>query len=306
MGCSSTDGRGSSRALPLLGFAKVQHPSARNGAGACESPPSTSAMRVRSDSHQTRSLRALQSTGRSSGRFRAPRCRGQPDHLRLPSLSFLPTSTACSAHHRAGLLHPAADPGVRPVSRAWQPTGAGTWGSAMPTAVLPPGILSQGRRTLRSVSPVRSHPPAKARSKPQPLPSLTPASPTFLLLSGQPDHSGPPRLASRPFTVGLPLSPLQSRLCSPPLPKLFRADIRGAPGATTRPQGLAPRTDPLHRQGVAASPVPDASMGFLLCTHRPRGPAPPRRPAPRSREVDRLQRFCCVTSVAKRSHPGPT
>jgi hypothetical protein len=82
-------------------------------------------------------------------------------------------------------------------------------------------------------------------------------------------------------------------------------DIDGAPGATTRPQGLPPRTDPLHRPDVAARPVPDASMGFLLCTHRPRGP-PPKRPPPKRWKVDRLQRFCCVASVAKRSHPGPT
>lgn len=57
----------------------------------------------------------------------------------------------------------------------------------------------------------------------------------------------------------------------------FEPDIRGAPGAATRPQGLSPRTDPLHPHSVAALPVPDASMGFLLCTHRPRGP-PPKRP----------------------------
>lgn len=68
-------------------------------------------------------------------------------------MSFLPTSTACSAHHPAGLLHPAADHGVRPVSRLERPTGGGTWGSAMPSAVLPPRIFSQGRTTLRSFLP---------------------------------------------------------------------------------------------------------------------------------------------------------
>jgi hypothetical protein len=180
-------------------------------------------MRVRSDFHQTRPLRALQPAAckhMAVWPLRALQGRGQPDHLRLPSVSFLPTSTACSAHHLAGLLHPAADHGVRPVSRLQRPTGSGTWGSAMPPAVLPPGIFSQGRTTLRSFSPVRSHPTSAVRPKSRPHLSLTPASPTLLLPSGRPDHSGSPRLASGPFTVGLPLSPLQPRLCSPLLSPL--------------------------------------------------------------------------------------
>jgi len=39
-----------------------------------------------------------------------------PPLERIPSLSFLPTSTVSSAHGIAGLLHPAADHGVRLVS----------------------------------------------------------------------------------------------------------------------------------------------------------------------------------------------
>jgi hypothetical protein len=38
----------------------------------------------------------------------------RPEHV--PSLPFFPTSTVCSTWHFAGLLHPAADPGVRHVS----------------------------------------------------------------------------------------------------------------------------------------------------------------------------------------------
>jgi hypothetical protein len=37
-------------------------------------------------------------------------------HRRVPSTGVLTTSTACSAAGPAGLLHPASDPGVRPVS----------------------------------------------------------------------------------------------------------------------------------------------------------------------------------------------
>jgi hypothetical protein len=39
----------------------------------------------------------------------------EPSRLHLPSLSFLPTSTACSTHRAAGLLHPAASHEVRQV-----------------------------------------------------------------------------------------------------------------------------------------------------------------------------------------------
>jgi len=64
-------------------------------------PPPTSAARVRS---------------------RPPRGvvfgRVLPNTRRLPPLSFLPTSAACSANCSAGLLHPAASHGVRAVSSA--------------------------------------------------------------------------------------------------------------------------------------------------------------------------------------------
>jgi hypothetical protein len=154
--------------------------------------------------------------------------------------------------------------------------------------------------------------------------SLTPASPTILLLLARPDLSSSPRLASWPFTVGLPLSPLLPRLCHDPFESLLpQALFRDAgechreptsaapPGAAARPQGLPPRTDPLHRQGVSARPVPDASMGFVLCTHRPRGPGsseeapseegglPGERGRPAAAVLLRRPR-------RKRSHPGPT
>jgi hypothetical protein len=141
----------------------------------------------------------------------------------------------------------------------------------MPLAVLLPGILSQGRTTLRSLSPVRSHPRRAVATE------VAPGSLVDARLTGQvaplrsPDRSGTRRLASWPFTVGLPLSPLRPHLCSTSTARLFRADHGGALDAATRPQGLPPRTDPLYRCSVSTTPVPDASMGFVLCTHRPQG-----------------------------------
>jgi len=44
---------------------------------------------------------------------------GLPHPELVPSSSFFPTSTAYSAHGFAGLLHPAASHGVRPVSSRW-------------------------------------------------------------------------------------------------------------------------------------------------------------------------------------------
>lgn len=104
----------------------------------------------------------------------------------------------------------------------------------------------------------------------------------------QPDWISPACLGSHP---GRSRSGFPSRRCclasaSPLLPRSFRiAALSSAlssalpswhqlrPGVTSRPQGLPPRTDPLHMPGVSTVPVPDASMGFLLCTHRPRGPS---------------------------------
>jgi hypothetical protein len=140
--------------------------------------------------------------------------------------------------------------------------------------------------------------------------SLTPASPTILLLLARPDLSSSPRLASWPFTVGLPLSPLLPRLCHDPfeslLPQaLFRALSRAGFGS-----GLARPLDLrvfLHVQIRCTCPAfppclcPMLPWAFcsartVLGDHRP----------PRRFLVDRLQRFCCVANAGNRSHSGPT
>ena len=90
----------------------------------------------------------------------------------------------------------------------------------MPLAVLLPGILSQGRTTLRSFSPVRSHPTRAVRPRSRPHLSLTPASPNRLL-PPNPDCSG-----LRGSHPGRSRSGFPSRRCSPasaspPLPGSF-------------------------------------------------------------------------------------
>jgi hypothetical protein len=83
--------------LPLLGFQII-------------TPPSSLLMRSTPGSQTVTRLRALG--------------RAMPMTPRVPSSSFLTTSTAYSRFKLAGLLHPASDHGVRPVSRDFFPRPA--------------------------------------------------------------------------------------------------------------------------------------------------------------------------------------
>lgn len=82
-----------------------------------------------------------------------------PHSKRVPSLSFLPTSTVCSAWNPAGLLHPATGLGVRPVSDS---ASRGSFRGRIRS----PLCLSRGRFTLRSLSLSDS-----CTASPRPIPS---------------------------------------------------------------------------------------------------------------------------------------
>jgi len=110
----------------------------------------------------------------------------------VPSLSFLPTSTVSSARRLAGLLHPAADPGVRHVSSTHRidvsrarpitsspvsPPCRGHSASTLAgrsTGASSPGRLSAARRTI----PHRR--PPRVTTLPPTAPSGPPSPPPFL------------------------------------------------------------------------------------------------------------------------------
>jgi len=244
-------------------------------------------MRVRSDLHQTRPLRALQTAGWPPVRFgrgragvsqttcafrpcRSSRLRRLAPRITLraccipqPTMGFVPFPDSSS---RPGVGHGDQPCHSRCFCRGSFPRDAGPF-EAFPLYAAIRDMRGDRNRTLTPVDARLTDPSAPLR---------------------QPDLSGAPRFTSGSFTVGPTLSPLQPRLCSttPATPrpdcssfklKCVRAGRSGAPGAATRPQGLPPRTDPLHRCSVSTTPVPDASMGFLLCTHRPPGPGHLRR-----------------------------
>jgi len=255
--------------------------------GACESPPSTSAMRVRSDFipdfHQrmftrpARSARSSQSVdclaascsaGQVSARPPAPSARVVP-----PDFDGLLRASPCglvASRSRpwgsSRFQTPAADrEGDMGISHATRGASAGD-----PF----PGTHDPSKR-FPCTQPSEQQEVTEATSRS----SLTPASPTALLPPKNSIARVSPELASWPFTVGLPLSPLSLRRRSATSvhsissrSRLFRDSFEchveptsaAPPGAATRPQGLPPRADPLHPPGVSAVPVPDASMGFLL------------------------------------------
>lgn len=179
----------------------------------------------------------------------------------------------------------------------------------MPPAVLPPEILSLGRTTLRSLSPCTQpsawcetaeaapSPPVDARLTEPPAPP------------GQPDLSGAPRLATGPFTVGLPLSPLQPRLCTPPLPCSFEPtsaahlaqplDLRVLLHVQSR---CTCKTLPPYRCPML--PWAFCSASTVLGDPYSGKGAPPKRAPPRRCKVDQLQRVCCVASVVSGATRG--
>ena len=174
----------------------------------------------------------------------------------VPSLSFFPTSTVCSAKHLAGLLHPAADHGVRHVfgPSLARPSGLAAFGhlgrfgvpcgaherraTALPSQQLrgaafwrahwrrcvQGGVVPRWRQTLRSF------PLASSRAvSPRPLPSRRWA------------------LSRSGFRV---------------LPVRDASLVR--PGSRPRPQGFAPLTSPLRSWGVSTAKAPDTPLGFAM------------------------------------------
>jgi len=89
--------RASCVCLPLLGFQII-------------TPPSSTSVR---SSPGTKTVSHLRTFGKA-----------MPMALHVPSSSFLTTSTVFSRSKAAGLLHPASDPGVRPVSGDFIPRPA--------------------------------------------------------------------------------------------------------------------------------------------------------------------------------------
>jgi hypothetical protein len=295
------------------------------GMGAGESPPSTSAIRVRSDSlpglHQRTLIRPAR-FGRSSQSVdclaASARCRAGVARPPAPSVLVVPPDFD-------GLLRASPCGLVASRSRPW-----GSSRFRIPVADREWNMgISHATRGASARDPFPgTHDPSKPFPCTQPSDrqrateiaahlSLTPASPTLLLPLEGPDHSGPPRLASGPFTARLPLSPLPLRLrsaasvCSiSACQSLFRdsfkcrwdADLRSAAwrsrstsGSCSAYRSVAPAWR-FRRAG--------ARCFHGLCalhTAFPRTRSPPRR-----EKVDRLQRFCCVASVVNRSHPGPT
>jgi hypothetical protein len=144
------------------------------------------------------------------------RRQGLPRPLHTPLVPFLTTSAACSVPDRAGLLHPAADPGF---TRFHCCRGFGVRVSRRSTAS-PLSVTSSARSSARST--LQSLPPAHS------LPALQAAMPPGLPLT--PDLTASPTraltLASSAFTAGPSLSSLLSRLSIPRGRRSFRVGVR--------------------------------------------------------------------------------
>jgi len=103
----------------------------------------------------------------------APGCPGAPSGRRhhpsslVPSSWFHTTSTAFSARRLAGLLHPAAGPGVRRVSRNPLPRSRAQGPKVLRWSRGEAGLVPRDASTLRRVPPVRSR-----TVSPRPDPSL--------------------------------------------------------------------------------------------------------------------------------------
>jgi hypothetical protein len=101
---------------------------------------------------------------------------GLPVPTHVPSLPFLPTSTVYSALHLAGLLHPAADHGVRHVSVVntfKTPEHAGSRHDGLPSSRNPNAAWGQATATSLQVAAI-------ARSARRiPLPHALPRTPRF-------------------------------------------------------------------------------------------------------------------------------
>jgi hypothetical protein len=105
-----------------------------------------------------------------------------PTSNRVPSVWFLTTSTGSSARRSAGLLHPAADPGVRRVSRVCRHVHRVSSGMVESAAFLY-GVVRTPRRipliSSRTMSPWPL-PPCRSPSAHPALLPVTVASPEFV------------------------------------------------------------------------------------------------------------------------------
>lgn len=120
------------------------------------------------------------------------------------------------------------------------------------------------------------------------------------------------RLASEPFTVGLPLSPLQPRLCFTASAQLLQTAVL-ANRSSSEPASAARLAQPLDLRVLlhiqirctckALPPCPCPMLPWAYCSAHT---VLEDLGTPKREEVDQLQRIHCVASVAKRSHPGPT
>jgi hypothetical protein len=184
----------------------------------------------------------------------------------VPSLPFLPTSTVYSAHCLAGLLHPAADHGVRHVSGS-----------------LTVRISVRDRCTSDPMLP--SGPGATGRD---------PRSPGRVLVC-----SGRPALAPSPGCLRRSPDPLclEPALVSPPLRASGLA--RRCPAVLHRQAGFVHQ----DRECFPACCLPRDAPPFGVfpsptAVPRHRGPMPSRRPAPLRRTVDLRCRSSLVLALA--------
>jgi hypothetical protein len=204
-----------------------------------------------------------------------------PGAALVPSTWFPTTSTASSAHRLAGLLRPAAGPGVRRVSGRDPPRDAEPFeGFPSSTAVprhrgrCPPAVTGemsrsrgrgQGTRSkLRSaeadphVDPhargARPHDTAEVGARTGVRATTTTNEPPGRAGSAPPDH----RRARSPKRPGCPVRRRERRRTCERTGELVETSREAA-----RLRGLAPPTSPLRHTAVASGATLDPSMGFV-------------------------------------------
>jgi hypothetical protein len=214
-----------------------------------------------------------------------------PGVAHVPPAWFLTTSTAFSAHRLAGLLHPAAGPGVRrvsgrsPSSRRQNPSKGSPRRQPchVTVAVCLPAVTGEMSKPVAEAlgdpgpkpanhqveAPVcRSRPPRRPARAGCEHPAPPPRS------KHVPEYARQPRRTSHPDERG-------SRSSESPAGTV--AEAAGLPGAPSRTQanlradgrarrnisrsgrlrGLAPPTSPLRHTAVASGATLDPSMGFV-------------------------------------------
>ena len=174
----------------------------------------------------------------------------------VPSLPFFPTSTVCSAKHLAGLLHPAADHGVRHVSGP---------------SSLPLSGLSAVEHQSRSCAPCGAHYRRAATPPSQRLLRAAVWQARWRWLRGAGSFPGGakpfgafPSPAAVPCHHGrcpLAVKRVAGRILGF-LPR--RRDSLVRPVSRPRPQGFAPLASPLRPSGVSTAQTPDAPLGFPM------------------------------------------